>query len=388
MILKDKNNMQITGVGHFESNTGIIIGRLPATVARKIYQIFGDVCPIIQGLFVSHHDGTPKAQIFLEGSHEDLPFTQHLPPDNKQAFLDWLPGKNIIIASCSSGRNAATRAFDALLLGAEMKKKSAGELYLLSPRHFFDQDDKYHPGEYNAIGGETYPELLKCVGYNGIYVEEPHSENSIEYMCKAFGDNVYIGWHTDLFAAQIKRKYPDTLKNGQIVLGAPDGGDKIRDMSSQRIARLAQALGLSKSQIFSITKRRTGIEATPKIVEFKGNVSGKYGLIVDDIFSTGRSIDNAARRLMEEGALGVVICISHAVFLDNSLTDFLSRPEILHCYVTNTIPRIETRVSGLDDALSAKITVISNEDMIVEQIRHAIERWQAPIIGQTSMPKC
>jgi ribose-phosphate pyrophosphokinase len=60
-------------------------------------------------------------------------------------------------------------------------------------------------------------------------------------------------------------------------------------------------------------------------------------LLVDDLIDTGRTIVKAAEALKANGAIGVVVAATHAVF-SNPATEILQSESIDHVVVTDTLP--------------------------------------------------
>jgi ribose-phosphate pyrophosphokinase len=71
--------------------------------------------------------------------------------------------------------------------------------------------------------------------------------------------------------------------------------------------------------------------------EIVGEVEGRVCLLVDDLIDTGRTITKAAEALKANGAIGVVVAATHAVFSDPA-TEILQSPAIDSVVVTDTLP--------------------------------------------------
>ena len=55
--------------------------------------------------------------------------------------------------------------------------------------------------------------------------------------------------------------------------------------------------------------------------EIVGEVDGRVCLLVDDMIDTGRTIVKAAEALKANGAIGVVVAATHAIFCDPAVDD-------------------------------------------------------------------
>src|SRR5690606_29014951 len=71
--------------------------------------------------------------------------------------------------------------------------------------------------------------------------------------------------------------------------------------------------------------------------EIVGEVEGRVCLLVDDMIDTGRTIVKAAEALKKNGATGVVIAATHAVFSDPAI-ELLQAECIDEVVVTDTLP--------------------------------------------------
>ena len=117
------------------------------------------------------------------------------------------------------------------------------------------------------------------------------------------------------------------------------------DVGGIRMARgYAKALG--DADLAIVDKRR--LSGSQIAVEHViGDVSGRNVVIVDDMISTAGSITEAARIVRENGAVQVVVAVTHAVFCGPAL-ERLSRAPIDRILVTDTIPPGERRVERLE----------------------------------------
>jgi ribose-phosphate pyrophosphokinase len=71
--------------------------------------------------------------------------------------------------------------------------------------------------------------------------------------------------------------------------------------------------------------------------EIVGEVNGRVCLLVDDMIDTGRTIVKAAEALKANGATGVVVAATHAVFSDPAC-EILQSDAVDSVVVTDTLP--------------------------------------------------
>ncbi|HIY65580.1 MAG TPA: ribose-phosphate diphosphokinase, partial [Candidatus Agrococcus pullicola] len=94
--------------------------------------------------------------------------------------------------------------------------------------------------------------------------------------------------------------------------------------------------------------------------EIVGNVEGRVCLLVDDMIDTGRTIVKAAEALKKNGATGVVVAATHAIF-SNPAPEILNSEVIDEVVVTDSLPlREEQRFE--------KLTVLSVAPLLATAI--------------------
>ena len=132
---------------------------------------------------------------------------------------------------------------------------------------------------------------------------------------------------------------------GDSVIVAPDAGRV--NMATQ----YANRLGLP---VVIIHKRRTGPEET-EIVHVVGEVRGKQPIIIDDMITTGGTINRSVRALLDGGARAeILVAATHAVLVGKAI-EYLSHPAIKEVVVTNTVPGGRERLAGLKEVSVAPL---------------------------------
>jgi ribose-phosphate pyrophosphokinase len=112
-----------------------------------------------------------------------------------------------------------------------------------------------------------------------------------------------------------------------------------------------------------IDKRRTDDSEIPKAVALIGDVKGKNALLIDDEIASGGTMLEAARFLLENGALRVEAAAVHPVFSGHAI-ERIGKSPIERIVVSNTIPCIP-------QSSEAKIEVVSVANLFARAI-HAI----------------
>ncbi|MCX7705097.1 MAG: ribose-phosphate pyrophosphokinase [bacterium] len=152
-----------------------------------------------------------------------------------------------------------------------------------------------------------------------------------------------------LFAAPVIINYLKSKNMKNPVIVAPDVG-------SVKMAR-AFAKRLS-SRLAIVDKRRDGpdsVEATHLI----GEVSGCEAIIVDDLISTGNTVIEATKVLLENNASRVLVSCTHPVLSDDAV-EKLERSGLSEIIGTDTVPH---------PSLPEKFTVLSVAELLGEAIK-------------------
>ena len=111
------------------------------------------------------------------------------------------------------------------------------------------------------------------------------------------------------------------------VVVAPDTGE------AKLASRLADHLGLPWA-ILNKMRRDAGQSEVTHVI---GNVEGKRVVMIDDVVATGGTLVNAAKRLVEQGALEVSAAATHGEFSGDAYRKIEDSP-LKEVVVTNTLP--------------------------------------------------
>ncbi len=130
-----------------------------------------------------------------------------------------------------------------------------------------------------------------------------------------------------LFAAPVMIEYFDSIGRRDMTVVSPDAGgvERARAFAKHLHAPLA-----------IIDKRRTDVNVA-EVMHIIGDVKGQHCLIVDDLIDTAGTLVKGAEALMEEGALSVTACATHAV-LSGPAVERIESSIVQEVVVTNSIP--------------------------------------------------
>ena len=380
-----------------------------------------------------------------------------------------MKGAEITFVSSASGDNISARGFSMLFsLPLFKRQKGAVRVNAVEPYTPFMRNDKefwrqlMNNGEVfaaypqdNAISCAYYSEYLKAGGADTHTGFTPHSSLGEEYFERTFGYTSFpvIEWIFDRipFANQNMRdtfnhaarklgrppksKFVSTstffatqfredeglatdLATNNIIIGAPDGGNKMDDEGIARAVDLRNALlpGTAPENprqdpnMFFITKHRKG-EGKTEITNFEvgsgGTVKDKVAIIKDDIIGSGSTLFDAARELKMHGAKKVIADVTHGVLVNSAIDKVLDNEDLDEVWISDSIPstvdKLEDFVHELKQALQAdlidemaysakldrltKIKVKSMAPLIVEQIRRLHQDHNLAFENEISQPQ-
>lgn len=148
-----------------------------------------------------------------------------------------------------------------------------------------------------------------------------------------------------------------------LIVVAPDAG------FAKKARSYADYLGVS---LAIADKSRKGHDEKAEILEIIGDVKGKTALLVDDFTISAGTLADAAAKLMERGARGVMAMVTHGVFSAGARAK-IDASRIDRLFVTDTV---ETH----PEALSEKVHVVSVAPLFGEAIQRIHDRQSISVL--------
>lgn len=185
-----------------------------------------------------------------------------------------------------------------------LKYYGAAQVTAVLPFAAYARQDRAFAQRFASVGADMLPKQLQAAGADAVVGVTLHSKAAMDFYKAAFGEKFTNVSTAALFAAHLKNT------GGDLVFGAPDGGEKLHDEGIARAADVARAF--NSAAMFKISKVHTAANDT-KVVAFDGDVRGKTAVLVDDMVDGGSTLANAARVLRQNGAKEVICCVTHAV---------------------------------------------------------------------------
>ncbi|BDZ44711.1 ribose-phosphate diphosphokinase [Naasia aerilata] len=207
-----------------------------------------------------------------------------------------------------------------LIMVDALKRASAKRITVVSPFYPYGRQDKKGRGR-EPISARLIADLYAAAGADRIMSVDLHAAQ-----IQGFFD----GPVDHLFAMPVLMEHiRETVPKENLTVVSPDMGRvRVADIWSDK-------LGVP---LAIIHKRRDPLVPNQVSVhEIVGDVRGQVCLIVDDLIDTGRTIAKAAAALKANGAVGVIVAATHAVFSPPAV-ELLNSPEIDQVIVTDTLP--------------------------------------------------
>jgi ribose-phosphate pyrophosphokinase len=242
-----------------------------------------------------------------------------------------------------------------LFIGDACWRAGASQLTGVIPYFGYARQDR-RAGGREAVGVRLVADLLATVGYHRIIAVDLHS-TALEGV---FGIPLEHLSAVGLLAAAVQGILPD---NGVIV--APDlGAVKLAERYA-RILRLPMAI---------VHKTRISGEAV-QVRGVVGDVRGRSPIVVDDMISTGGTIEAALRAVVAGGSAARGIVIATHALLVGPAVERLSRCPIERLIVTDSIERsaqvpLPMQVVSLAPLLGEAISRLHAGESLADLIVH------------------
>lgn len=216
-------------------------------------------------------------------------------------FEENISGENVLIVQ-SLYPPQDMRAMELFLILHTARDLGADTIKVFVPYLAYSrQDERFLDGE--CLSASMMAEIIEELGADALYTVDVHNENVL----KMYKIPVYNLTASGELARYFARK---DLENPFII--APDD----EDLAIRRAKHAAEVL---KTEYDALEKRRD--RYTGEIVTYKKDlrVRERDAIIIDDIISTGKTVANAARILKEQGARRILVGVSHALLIGDSV---------------------------------------------------------------------
>jgi ribose-phosphate pyrophosphokinase len=235
-------------------------------------------------------------------------------------ILENVRGKDVFVIQ-SPARHPNHYLMELLILVDALKRASARSIVAVMPYYPYARQDRKEKGRV-PITARLVANLLERAGVTRLLTMDLHTEQ-VQGFFDIPVDHLYA---RPLFVQALKKM---NLKDAVIV--SPDVG------SNKMARKFAEDL---KLDIAIVDKRRVSgrdVEVNALI----GSVKKKVAILVDDICSTGATLQMAAKVCKEEGAESVFAVVAHALFMGGA-----NLKGIDQLFITDSVPPLRD-VEGL-----------------------------------------
>jgi ribose-phosphate pyrophosphokinase len=205
-----------------------------------------------------------------------------------------------------------------LIIIDALKRASAGRITAVVPYYAYGRTDKKDQPRV-PITARLVADLLTTAGAERLLTVDLHAGQIQGFF------NIPVD---ELTAMYILARHFQEQRIPDLVVVSPDLGN------TKRARNFAEFLD---APLAIIEKRRVGPEGRSEPLNVIGDVRGRRVLLVDDEIDTAGSVTQAARLVLERGALEVNVAATHAILSGPAIERLRDCP-IKQIVVTDTVP--------------------------------------------------
>ncbi|WP_068263296.1 ribose-phosphate diphosphokinase [Janibacter limosus] len=236
-----------------------------------------------------------------------------------------------------------------LLMVDALKRASAKRITVVMPFYGYARQDKKHRGR-EPISARLMADMFKTAGADRLITVDLHTDQIQGF----FDGPVDHLMARRILATYVSEKYGDR----QLAVVSPDAGRiKVAEQWSRQLGGVPLAF-IHKTRNID----RPNESVANRVV---GEVEGRWCVLVDDMIDTAGTITKAADALMEDGAAGVIIAATHAIF-SGPAVERMQACAAEEVIVTDTLPLLDEQ--KFDD-----LTVLSIAPLVSRAIREVFE---------------
>jgi len=188
-----------------------------------------------------------------------------------------------------------------------LRRGSARRVTAVLPYYGYARQDR-KSGPRTPISAKLLANLITTAGADRILTIDLHAAQ-IQGFFDIPADNLYSA---PVFRTDIAERYTD----GKLMIVSPDVGGVVR----------ARALASRLDADLAIIDKRRPRAGVSEVMNIIGDVEGRHCIMVDDIVDSGGTLCNAAKALIEAGALSVDAYVTHGVLSGGAVSRVASSP--------------------------------------------------------------
>jgi ribose-phosphate pyrophosphokinase len=237
---------------------------------------------------------------------------------------------------CRSLHEPNAKLLEVELAAATALQLGAERLTLVAPYLcYMRQDTAFRAGE--AVSQRVVGELL-ARRFDTVVTVDPHL-----HRVHQLADAVPVSRAVALTACQPMSAFLAGFAEQPLLIG-PD------QESEQWVAAIAAQDGLD--HVIASKQRKGDREVQLSLP--RADYGGRHIVLVDDIASTGRTLEAAARQLLDQRPASISVLVTHALFV-NDAVERLRAAGVQHIYSTDSIPHPSNRLP-LDETLAGALS--------------------------------
>jgi ribose-phosphate pyrophosphokinase len=251
-------------------------------------------------------------------------------------------GEDVFVVQ-STSNPANQHIMELLIMLDALKRASAKRVTAVIPYYGYARQDR-KPGPRTPISAKLVANIITSAGADRVLTLDLHA-GQIQGFFDIPLDHLYA---RPVFVSDIRKKHVD---KGLLIV-SPDVGGVVR----------ARALAKRLNADLAIIDKRREKASVSEVMNVIGDVQGKHCILFDDIVDTAGTLCNAARALMDEGAIGVSAYVTHGVLSEPALQR-ISDSVLDEVVITDSINHEHLPLSA------HKIRVVSIAPLLAEAAR-------------------
>ena len=264
-------------------------------------------------------------------------------------FLDNIRGEDVFIIQ-STATPVNDSLMELLIMIDAAKRSSASRITAVIPYFGYARQDRKSASR-TPITAKLIADLLTTAGADRVLTMDLHAGQIQGFF------NIPVDDLTSrlVFAKDIKRN----IGTEDTVFVSPDAGGVVR---ARKFADMFHA------DIAIVDKMRPEAGKS-EVMNLIGNVKGKHAILVDDIIDSGGTLCNAAKAIMDAGALSVRAYITHGV-LSGEACQKVEKSVLTELVITDSIadrcPKNckKTRQVSVANLFGEAIRRVTNEESV------------------------
>jgi ribose-phosphate pyrophosphokinase len=244
-----------------------------------------------------------------------------------------------------------------LFFAGALKDNGAYRVTAIAPYLCYARKDR-RTKPFDPVTTRYLAEMLEAVGVDGVVTLDVHNLAAFQNAFRCRTDHLEA---TPLFVDHFAR----LLHGEAVAVVPPDIGGAKRAEQFRR--DLADPLRDEPAAAFVDKRRSGGVVSGDTPV---GDICGRAAIILDDLISTGTTIQRAARACRDHGATRVYAAATHGLFHEKA-NEIVLDPVFDGVVVTDTVPAFRLP----PETMRTRVTVLDSSKLVAEAINASRSDW-------------